>query len=353
MKTMHDVRLFGRSWSRRDLLARIGDIRQIAGVRLVELGDGPERGVRAAEFRSGSGLNFTVILDRGLDIGPAEYRGTPLAWVSPTGFVHPAFFEPEGLGWLRTFGGGLLAGCGLTAVGAPCRDNDEELGLHGRLSLLPASNVQFGERWSGNSCTLSLEGKVRQTRLFGEDLHLTRRISVELGSATIQIRDTVENRGHTKAPLMLLYHINLGFPLLDEGSQLISDPHPVHPHDQESEAGLPLWDRFQAPTPGYREQAFHHDLPADDEGWAKIALTNPLLGLQLSVRYHKAELPNLIEWKMMGSGAYVLGLEPANCLTFGRAKERESGRLQFIEAGEERGFAIDIAIRDLSSSDAD
>ena len=106
MEAKEDVRLFGRSWSRRDLLARIGDVKQIAGIRLVELGDGAERGVRAAEFRSGSGLSFTVMLDRGLDIGPAEYKGIPLAWVSPAGFVHPAFFEPEGLGWLRTFGGG-------------------------------------------------------------------------------------------------------------------------------------------------------------------------------------------------------------------------------------------------------
>ena len=192
---------------------------------------------------------------------------------------------------------------------------------------------------------------MRQTRLFGEDLYLARRISVELGSSTIQIRDTVENRGYSKTPLMLLYHITLGFPLLDEDSRLISDPHPVRAFDQGSEAGLPLWDRFQAPTPGYQEQAFIHDLPADDEGCAEIALTNPNLGLRLSVRYHKAHLPNLIEWKMMGQGAYVLGLEPANCLTFGRAKERESGKLQFIEPGDERHFAVDIAVTDLSASD--
>jgi hypothetical protein len=124
-----------------------------------------------------------VLLDRGLDIGPAEYRGIPLAWLSPAGFPHPAFFEPEGLGWLRTFGGGLLTGCGLSYLGAPDRDAGEELGQHGRLSVLPASQVQTGERWEGDECVFWLQGTVRQARLFGENLRLIRRIETWLGKA--------------------------------------------------------------------------------------------------------------------------------------------------------------------------
>jgi hypothetical protein len=343
------VTLFGRQWSQDQLLAHVGDLSQLAGVRLVELSDGPERGVRAAEFRSGAALNFTVLLDRGLDIGSAEYRGVPLAWLSPSGFVHPAYFEPEGLGWLRTFGGGLLTGCGLTAVGAPSRDEGEDLGLHGRLSLLPACKVQIGERWEGDACTLYVEGQVRQARLFGENLRLTRRIWTELGGTMIQVRDTVKNLGNTTCPLMVLYHINLGFPLLDESSYLLADSHSIHPYNREAEAGLALWDRFQAPTPGYCEQAFHHVLPADDAGWASISLVNPSRGLKLTVRFHKTELPNLIQWKLMGMGAYVLGLEPSNCLTMGRAKERERGTLRVIEGGDERHFSLAIGIEELSS----
>jgi hypothetical protein len=106
--------LYGRKMTRQQLLSSVGDLSQVAGVTLGELKEGVERGVRTAEFRSGSGLRFTVLLDRGLDIGPAEYRGIPLAWISPTGFAHPARFEPDGFGWLRSFGGGLLTGCGLT-----------------------------------------------------------------------------------------------------------------------------------------------------------------------------------------------------------------------------------------------
>ncbi len=91
----------------------------MCGIRPVTLADGPERGVRAADVRTGDGLNFTVLLDRGMDIGPAEYRGIPLAWISPTGPISPAFYDPRGIGWLRTFHGGLLTTCGLTQTGVP------------------------------------------------------------------------------------------------------------------------------------------------------------------------------------------------------------------------------------------
>ncbi len=40
------------------------------------LGDGVERGIRAMlEFRSGTGLRFTVLIDRAFDIADCDYRG--------------------------------------------------------------------------------------------------------------------------------------------------------------------------------------------------------------------------------------------------------------------------------------
>lgn len=337
--------LFGRSWTRAQLLARVGDLSQVAGIRLIELSDGVERGVRAAEVRTGGGLEFTVLLDRGMDIGPASFKGIPLAWISPAGFAHPAYFEPEGLGWLRTFGGGLMTGCGLTYLGAPGEDQGEALGLHGRLSLLPARNVGTGAEWDDEEeCAFWVDGEIRQARLFGENLCLTRRIETALGENRISIRDIVENLGDTDSPLMILYHINLGFPLLDETCRLEAPPHPVRPRDSVAEPGIKEWMRFQPPRAGYSEQVFYHDLPADDEGWAAIRLVNPTLGLWLRVRYRKDTLPNLIQWKQMGQGAYVLGLEPANCGVEGRSVDRERGTLEYLEAGESREFQVEIEV---------
>jgi hypothetical protein len=339
--------LFGREWTRAELMAHVGDLSQVAGVRLVELSDGVERGVRAADVATGGGLEFTVLLDRGMDIGAASYKGLPLAWISPAGFANPAHFEPSGLGWLRTFGGGLMTGCGLTQVGSPCEDEGELLGQHGRLSHLPARHVGSGQEWDMDECSFWVDGELRQARLFGENLCLTRRIEAGLGQNRISIHDTVENLGDTSTPLMLLYHINLGFPLVDASCRLEAPAHQVRPRDKVAEPGIGEWMRMHEPTTGYSEQVFFHDLPVDGEGWASIRLVNPTLRLWLRVRYQKESLPNLVQWKQMGQGAYVLGLEPSNCGVEGRAKDRARGVLQYLEPDESREFEVEIEVGEL------
>jgi hypothetical protein len=340
--------LFNRTWTRAELLNYVGDLSQVAGIRLGEWTDGVERGLRVEDVRTGSGLAFSVLLDRGMDIGPASYKGMSLAWVSQAGWAHPMYFDPQGNGWLRTFGGGLLTGCGLTYLGAAGEDEGESLGLHGRLSHLPASHVRVDEAWQGDNCSFWVEGEMRQARVFGENLRLKRRISVTLGGSRILLHDLVENLAATPSPLMILYHINLGFPFLDETSQLLADPHPVEARDAAAEPGLPDWMRFQEPTAGYTEQVFYHDLPADKNGWAGIQLVNPGRNLGLRVRFQKDTLPNLAQWKMMGQGTYVLGLEPANCRAGGRSQERNRGTLQSLQPGEQREFNVEIEVTESS-----
>ncbi|MER3487081.1 MAG: DUF4432 domain-containing protein, partial [Chloroflexota bacterium] len=105
--------LWGEEFSRRELMRRIGELEQVAGVRLVTLSDGTERGVRVLEFRTGTGFAFDVLVDRAFDIGRCELRGRALGWQSGVGFAGPWYAEQGGLGWLRTWGGGLLTTCGL------------------------------------------------------------------------------------------------------------------------------------------------------------------------------------------------------------------------------------------------
>ena len=63
---------------------------------------------------------------------------------------------------------------------------------------------------------------MRETRVFGPNLVLKRKISARVGSSWLQIEDTVRNEGFKPAPLMLLYHLNLWWPRLDESSRLVS-----------------------------------------------------------------------------------------------------------------------------------
>jgi hypothetical protein len=337
------AQLYGRTWGRSELLAHVGDINQLCGIRLAELSDGPGRGVRVADFRSGEGLSFTVLLDRGMDIGQAEYRGIPLAWLAPVGPVAPAFHEPEGSGFLRTFHGGLLTTCGLTQVGVPNVDLGEALGVHGRISHIPARLRSCNEHWEGDDYLFWAQGQVREASLFGHNLLLTRTITCRLGAPWLMIEDRVENQGDAPAPHMMLYHINPGFPMLSAASRL-DVASSVQPSDAVAAAGLARHNRFERPTPGYAEQVFYHRVVADAAGFAAARLVNPDLGLALQVRYRERELPWLVEWKQMGVGAYVLGIEPGNCVPEGRASARARGTLVELAPGEAREYALEISV---------
>ena len=176
------INLYGEEYHRLQLLRHVGDISQIAGVKQYELASGSEKGVTGVDFRTGSGLNFSVLPDRGLDISYAEYNGIPLCWRSSTGDVAPTYYEPEGNGWLRGFFGGLLTTCGMTYLGEPDTDGEESLGLHGRVSYIPAQNVWIDSRWEGDRYIMWAQGKVTETTVYGENLCRTRRIWTELGA---------------------------------------------------------------------------------------------------------------------------------------------------------------------------
>jgi hypothetical protein len=336
--------LYGHDWTRQELLTHVGDASQLGGVRMVTLADGPERGVRAVDVRTGDGFNFTVLPDRGMDIGPAEYRGVPVAWVSPTGPAAPAFYEPRGAGWLRTFHGGLLTTCGLTQAGMPNVDGGEELGLHGRISHIPARQVSYGGRWEGDEYLLWVEGQMREACVFRHDLRLTRRITARLGEPRLTVEDTVENLGHAPAPHMILYHCNLGFPLLGPHSQLTAPSVVVEPRDDVAAAGLSEHASFEEPTPGYAEQCFFHQLAADETGFVRVKLVNAGLGLAFQLRYRQRELPEFVQWKQIGQGAYVLGVEPANCRPLGRSATREQGLLLELAPGERCDYLLEMSI---------
>ncbi len=338
----------GERPEREHLGKRVGEMWQAGGVRRVTLEEGPWGGTEAVVFRTGSGFSFWALPSRGLDISHAEYCGVPLAWLSPAREAHPSRYEPEGLGWLRGFFGGLVATCGMTYMGAPCNDLGAELGLHGRYSYLPAFGVQADAEWGQDGYEMWVQGRVREAALFMDKLELKRRISARLGESRLLISDVVTNIGHDPSPLMLLYHINLGYPIVDEGSELVAPSKTVRPRDQIARTGVRDYARFEAPQHGYKEQVFYHEMAADESGYVGTAIVNRRLadgkGLGVYVRYRQRELTDFAEWKMMGEGDYVVGLEPANGHVEGRARERERGTLKTIEPGEVVEFAVEIGV---------
>jgi len=340
--------LFSNDYTRGELLRRVGNLDQVGGIRRVVLDDGNSKGVTALEFSTGSGFAFTVLADRGMDISAASYCGRSLCWRSSAGDVAPAFYNPAGLEWLRVFFGGLIATCGLTYAGAPTTDKGEALGLHGRYASLPAREVAHGGFWDRNQYVLYARGTMRETHLFGPNIVLRRAITAILGQSRLIVEDEVENEGWSRQPFMLVYHCNFGFPLLDAQTRLYAPAKKtlarftLHPVAQN------VWSRFDKPTPGIGEQVFYHELKADRRGNVTLVIANEEFGggqgFGAYLRYRQRELPRFIQWKMLGEGAYVLGLEPANCWVDGRDVERKNKTLQFLRPGEKRTMCLEIGV---------
>lgn len=342
-------KLWGSNYSRDELVRRVGDLSQVASVVPYEFADGNERGCKAVLIRNAGGLELTVLTDRGMGVYDFSYRGIPLAFKTAAGPVHPSYCSSRGFDWLSSWPAGFLTPCGLTNVGSPCVDGAGEQGLHGRIAAIAARNVSSGVQWtSDEECDLFVEGTMRETTFFGENLCMIRRISTRVGESRMWIEDAVENQGQDPAPFMFLQHINLGFPLIDEHSRLLLPACTTAARDDDALAGIGEWGAFTTPKKSFREQVFYHDCEADGDNSIRVALINREFGrgtgIGVYIKYKKDEFPNLAQWKMMKQGIYVCGIEPANCHVEGRLRERERGTLVMLGRGERRSFTMEIGV---------
>lgn len=338
------MKLYGQEWTRRELEERIGRLEQIGGVRRLQATEGLEQGLETVQVRTGAGLEYFVNPSRGLDISLCQFGGAPVSWQSPQGDSAPAFFSETGLDWLRTACGGMLMTCGLRQAGAPCVDQGEALGLHGRMHHTPARQVSAQGCWDADEYVMQVAGQMEEVRMFGENLKLYRVIESRLGVNEIRIKDIVENCGFESSPLMLLYHFNFGFPLLTPDVEIQFPSKKTE--SREIQTPPDGFNRWEAPTAGISERCYYHsDFETDADGFATASILNrtfPVAGgripLKASVCWKPEQLPYLVQWKMCGQGMHVLGIEPANCRVGGRAEVRDAGNLQFIEPGERVEF---------------
>ena len=350
--------LFGETLTRDEIRRRSGQLATYGGVRLTELSDGTQRGIRMLEFRTGSGLRFTVLVDRAMDISEVEWRGASLGWHGPSGLRSAALHEPEGeggFGWARSFTGFLVT-CGLDHILGPEEVDVRHYGypgaqttrhgLHGRVANIPARLTGYGESWEADRCILWAEGSVRQATTFGENLVLIRRIEADLGGREIRLTDRVVNEGFAPTPHMFFYHVNLGAPLLGEGARYVAPiadvvwaAHAARYRDQD--VG---YARVPGPQDRFAEQVWQHETAADADGEVPVALLNDRLGLGLQVVTRKDQLPCLYEWQHFQAGAYALGIEPSTHHVLGNTAARERGEMIWLTAGEERRYDARFAV---------
>jgi hypothetical protein len=334
----------GVELTKKELLKRVGNVSQLASIRPYGINQGKAAGLKAFDVNTGSGLDFTVLESKCLDIYDMKYKGMNINFITKPGLVSPEFFIPHGFEFLRTFQGGMLYTCGLSNVGSPCTEDGKEYSLHGRIGSTPAEKARVAASWQDDEYIIEISGEMREAALFNENLVLRRTIYSKLGEKSVRIHDEVENQGFEEQVLMLLYHFNLGYPILDEGSRFVTTSAEVLPRDKEAERGIVDYMNFCTPVDQYPEQVFYHKPASDSSGNTYAALINDRLEIGVYIKFNISQLPNLIQWKSMRSGDYVLGIEPANCLVEGRVKERERGTIKTIAPFETSEFDLEIGI---------
>jgi len=329
---------------------KISNHAQLGGIETSVMDNGAARGTRIAWVNTGTGLRYKVVLDRAMDIADAFYNQYGLAWLSHVG-VTCKTFPDRGIDWLNTFGGGLVTTCGLNHISGPEVDDYGERGLHGPISSLPAEieSIIQPDPLAGRM-EMSITGRMKQSRPLGSQLELKRTISSVIGQATIRIHDEVINRGNTPAPHMLLYHCNFGWPLADEGTEIIWVGDWESPGKDTVDKIFKKGNDFHTcPIPlkaheGAGEEVAFINVTPDREDNCICGLHNRQLGVAVVLRYKKEQLPWLTNWQHWGKGEYVTGLEPGTNPPIGQAKAREQETLIFLAPGESREYDLEIEV---------
>ncbi|MEM9829225.1 MAG: aldose 1-epimerase family protein [Bacteroidota bacterium] len=323
---------------------------QLGGIETAVLDNGAGRGTRIAWVNTGSGLRYKVVLDRAMDIADAFFQQHSLAWLSHGGITSPQPLANHGMRWLKTFSGGLLTTCGLSHIGGPESDEYGERGLHGQISNTPTEVESIVQpNIASGKMDMSISGRVKETRVFGPSLELYRTISSTIGSPAIRIEDKVTNQGNTPAPHMLLYHCNLGWPLVDEGAKLIWQGEWQAPSGAPSRIFNADNDFRTCPAPldehsGTGEDVAFIDIQADENGICTCGVHNSVLNLAVALRFLKKQLPWLTNWQHWGKGEYVTGLEPGTNPPIGQSQARANRTLIQLEPGESREYSLEIEV---------
>ena len=296
---------------------RISNFQQVASIRRYTLTEGREKGLDVLDCDNGK-IRFLLNVSKACDIMQLYHEGQNMSFVSKNGFTK------REISFLKRFEGGMLYTCGLDSVGG--RDGYE---LHGTLHNIPAEII----RAECNENGIIVEAIIRDTALFGKNLVLKRKIFTEISGDSITLEDTLINEGYKAEEYCLLYHINVGYPMLDDGVKVIADVESYTPRTAWAKQNEATMYAMNEAVPNQEEACYFLKLSKPE-----IALVNEKIGKKFTVSYSGDTLPCFVEWKSMASGDYALGLEPCTTELDNRFAYKT------IEVGAEIKFFVKILI---------
>ena len=299
---------------------RISNLMQLASIRRYEMTEGTERGLRVLDCDNGN-LRFLLNESKALDVMQMYHKGENVSFVSKNGFT------AREIAFENRFEGGMLYTCGLDSVGAR-----EGYLLHGTHHLTPARVTRAEVNEEG----ILIEAEIRETALFGKNIVFRRRVFSQIGSDTLEISDTLENCGTREEEYCLLYHVNVGYPMLDVGAELIDDAEEVIPRTPWAAEHIGSRRTIGAAVANQEEMCYFLRLKT-----SSVSLRNPKINKTFTLKWSQETLPCFVEWKSMAAGDYAFGLEP--CTT-----ELDNGfAYRRIAAGETICFSLQMRVQTL------
>jgi hypothetical protein len=184
---------------------------------------------------------------------------------------------------------------------------------------------------------LTLRGVVEETRFHFQSLMLTTSLTTAFDSTEFTWTDEVKNIGGREAMLQMLYHFNVGQPLLVPGSHLTAPVSIVAPlAHAATRGGIDNWNTMPPTMPGSKEQVFCCKLLADDGGDTRVMLSRLANREAVSLRFNIGSLPALTVWRNTPAevDGYVLGIEPGTNFPNPHSFEQQHGRVVSLAPGQ-------------------
>ncbi|KEQ02634.1 DUF4432 family protein [Pseudorhizobium pelagicum] len=309
------VTLFGQTFTKKELGRLFPDLMQVAGFKAVTVEDGAGRGTRLLQVDSGGGLRIDLLPDRCCDIGQVWCDNIPFGWINPMGTpAHYAIGENNPLS-------GLMSTCGFDHIRQPEKDNGRSFPLHGNMTHMPARIIATDTIWDGDECMFRVKAEVTQFNLNYGGVRLRRHIYVPLGGQSLIVSDRVVVVSG-ELPVMAMYHINLGFPLVTPRSTLSFDGQDI------TEDCLAQNDIKTRPSGTAISEA--------------VLRASPESGAQFRLKYDGSELPFLQTLRNDQEGINLFCLEPATHDRLSRRQMREAGDLVATPPGATHTFRIEM-----------
>ncbi|MBR5191965.1 MAG: aldose 1-epimerase family protein [Clostridia bacterium] len=300
------------------MYAKINNLSQICFAKQMQFTTGKEKGQNVILVYNGK-LLFEVLVDKCLDIATFQHEGVNIGFISANGL------DGRKDEFVNVFNGGLLYTCGLDVIGG------RRVPFHGRIHNIPARLESLVVNEEG----VTIVGEMEQTSLFGDKLVLRRTIKTAINSGTVEVSDVIKNVGYKDAEYCLLYHTNIGYPMLDAGAKLKAPITFTRGYSSFDDEKIENFENMEEPL--YEQEIlFDHRLAKGE-----VELTNEKLGKKVKVEYDEKVMPYMAEWKSMVKGDYALGIEP------GTAHLGKDFATKTLKPSESANFFLKVSVENL------